>query len=299
MGKLSDIRTVFVCGPERSGTTWVGTILGLAKDTEYLHEPHAPDYHKDVIPSSIETIGGEAFPVEKVPNPTKDIEMIITMIGKLGPWELDDALDEWIVKKVRKYKELLVRHHVWAKWRYQPDNLIIKVPSTVKIEMYIKAYNPSHIIYLVRHPMGILNSFTKRGWMKDYAFKLWIQFCGLPGNEQYSVLSDPIERLITIIHVRYNYVRELQKKYNLRMVSYEDLCEDPYENFGGLFDWLELKCTQDLMPYIEPEEVDNHNLSVIKNSLERMNAWQHELSDEDLKIAKEFIEYQDLPYDFV
>jgi len=271
-------KMIFVAGHKRAGTTWISTVLSTCADTKYLHEPDAPREHpKDDKGDWAKTIA----------------------IREFGSWQIPDELKEWSGKALRDYTNFLMRHYWGDELVFK--NLILKVPETERIEFMLDVYEPHHTIFIRRHPLAIVNSYVKIGWVDDYLPKEWARFIYNPEHFNLAQVVNPVHQLIILIHARNNYIDSIAEERNITAIDYEDFCEHPYRYFPLLMEDLGLlwQGKDSIIEYVDPdinEEPSNDKFEVKKRSRDRREAWKHELPKPLLESGIEFIREMKLDY---
>jgi hypothetical protein len=149
-------RPVLVTGANRSGTTWVGRVLGRSAALEYIWEPYNPLVR--------------AWPHNRVPH-------FFT-----GPYDAQPAVDEISDALMR----LRSRGHVYGphpetvarevrrRWRFRDARRhhrvpLLKDPLAVLLARHLQDRHGMTVVLCVRHPAGFVSSLLRLGW--DYDFE--------------------------------------------------------------------------------------------------------------------------------
>jgi hypothetical protein len=134
-------RPTLVLSLPRSGSSWVGNLLGSAPDALYLREPvtqSEPRFHRM----------GTVFHIDRP-------ELIRTFRR-----HADRAFraDPGYPVKVISFP------HNWGLRRRLAKRLVVKEVNPYAAPWYLHWYRP-RLIFLVRHPAGVALSFRKLGWI--------------------------------------------------------------------------------------------------------------------------------------
>ena len=130
-------RVIFVCGVPRSGTSWVGQILDSSPQTAYRFQPLFSWAFKDYIGPDSDKTQCESF-FQEVYN-TSDVFVLQTERKQKGVYpifkEKEDCPPVLVIKMVRY-------HHLLPLFLDYFSNIL-------------------KVIFIVRHPCGVINSWLK------------------------------------------------------------------------------------------------------------------------------------------
>ena len=261
-------RLILVSGHRRSGTTWLASALGKAEGIQQIpNEPlwlkwHAESPYNDRIR-------------EWRSRPT-------WQIGWQGTPQ-----DEQDARMLRGHLDWLCRHYFTG----PVGTLIVKEPHPNWLSFLVHAFCPDLLIYLERHPIGIVNSYDKGSlyahWHVD---EEWQAFCrDLPAIEASLVplarfARHPAERVAFIVHVSNLIGRRMLAAVPGRTVVYENLGLHHQEGFEDLYRWLGFTWDdatwERLRPIITPRasEAEQGFRFVKKQSEKRVYAWRTEMA---------------------
>lgn len=134
--------TLIVSMP-RSGSSWVGDMMGRSADALYLREP---------------VTQGDSAHYRKGTVFEPDEPDIADSYRRLA----DKAFLGW-----PDFPESIVRAPAqWALKERRERRLVIKEVNPRAVAWYLKRYRP-RLIFLVRHPVAVALSHVKQGWMPD------------------------------------------------------------------------------------------------------------------------------------
>ncbi|MGH7340437.1 MAG: sulfotransferase [Candidatus Rokuibacteriota bacterium] len=131
----------------RSGSSWIGRILGTSGDVAYLREP---------INQQLQRRGGSEAPVESVVDPRADV-----------------ATSEWYTRVAdrafagivpRSVPDVVVDPSAFALRERRRRRLLIKEVNPLAIALLMERYRPQ-IVLLLRHPAAVADSYERLGWL--------------------------------------------------------------------------------------------------------------------------------------
>ena len=126
----------------RSGSSWVGQILGLSDTSLYLREPITQEYLRSQPPGALSFF---EFTSEEDP-------YIYQTFGDQA-FNGTPSFDASVV----------VFPAQWRPSRRKCRRVVIKEVNPLVLKWYAERYRP-RVIYLIRHPAAVANSFEKMGW---------------------------------------------------------------------------------------------------------------------------------------
>lgn len=258
-------RLVLVAGHRRSGSSWLANALGRSEAVQLVpYEPLWLKWH----PGS----------------PYEDV---------IRAWR---GRDRWLATRDStsdRESEALLGHLRWLCEHYfdgPVDRLLIKEPHPNWLPTLTGALGPDQVVYLRRHPLGIVNSYDKanlyRKWHVDREWEMFRR--ELPSllpdlAGQANLVRHPAEQVAFIAHACDRLADSLLQGVPHRIVRYEQLGSDPETHFSRLYRWLDLPWDEGswarLQPLIRPAQTEaEHGFRFVrKRSRERVNAWRREL----------------------
>ena len=260
---------VVVLSMPRSGSSWVGEILGLSPNSLYLREPITQTFLR-----TRET-GPSFFEIHEYKLPSTYEQSAAHVFLGLP------LFNRWITKYPQQWG-LLKRKH---------KHIVIKEVNPFILDWLVKNFQP-RIVYLIRHPAAVASSFNQLGYngkqlesrfsketleryknCMQYTHSFWAEH----GAMQAIILKEII-----------NQAKEYD---NFRLVQYEHLCQNPVSVFKDLYNFAELKWNHQVESRIldrsRPQVVNSHDFSTQRNSAYEMNKWKHTISMDDMTELKE------------
>lgn len=269
---------VVILSMPRSGSSWVGEILGSSSSSLYLREPITQTHIKtrDSGPSFFE------FNIDHLPD---GYESAANYVFSGLP-----LFDRWITIYPKQ----------WALSERSRKRIVIKEVNPFMLNWLIKNYKP-RIIYLIRHPAATADSFNRLGYNGK---QIEVRFSEktlkkYPNYPQYtnSFWSDHGAMQAMVIN---ETIDQITNDKDFRLVQYEHLCENPVSVFKELYDFAELKWDSTIENQIlnrsQPETVDTHDFSTQRNSTYEMGKWKSQLPQDAIDQVKNAWLSFDPPY---
>jgi hypothetical protein len=307
-------RPILITGAHRSGSTWVGKMVGKSREVCYIFEP----FNKDFGPGICRRVFNTWFPYVTEENEEKYL----------------NCLKETVRFKFHLFKELRA---VRTKWQLRNcfENFInfrmarmknrrpmFKDPIAIFSAPWLARRFDFQVVALIRHPMAFAGSLKRLNWQfhfKDFlkqpllldgplkAFKSEIETrAAEPG--------DIIDQAILLWNVIYGCVKDYREQYpGWIYARHEDISMDPVNGFKDLFAKLDLEFTPGIEQYIReysggsnPVETPGNKATFLKrDSSENIHNWKKRLTPEEIDRVKQGTEataclfYPELRWGFV
>lgn len=274
---------VLILSLPRSGSSWVGEILGSAANALYLREP---------MTQSNLALGAER-PLFYIDHDT--------------PSPIYQRFADMAFSGLPNFQHGVVYNpKEWSLLRRRKKRLVIKEVNPIICEWLLKRYKPK-VIFLVRHPVAVALSYLKRGWvnieikkilldnqhMIDGHLRFWKEYLkSIPSD--FWVLHGSMQGAILRI-VRGN----LTTYVDHRIILYEDLCANPIKGFLDLFDFTGLCWDEKIRTLIIEKSINGNGdnpYSTARDSKKMINSWKDKISKEELNRLKAAYSIFDLPW---
>ncbi len=267
---------VLVLSVPRSGSSWVGDTLGAAQNALYLREPIVRTHLKHAGPPSF----FEVDPANPPPAYRQAGDAAFAGLPTFRP-------------SIVKYSEQ------WRLGDRRQRRLVIKETNPLALSWLVQEYRPK-IVYLVRHPAAVANSFLANGW-KSQRFE--DRF--LPG----SIPPEEVERFSSFwaghgalqATVLKRTLDLLDNYPDYTILRYEDLCLDPVEEFRRLFDFCALTWDVQTEARIRERAVSKGsyqagNFDLKRDSLAMITKWQTQIDPSYIDEIREAYLSYDPPF---
>ncbi|MHC5157565.1 MAG: sulfotransferase domain-containing protein [Planctomycetota bacterium] len=270
---------VVILSMPRSGSSWVGEILGLSPSSLYLREPITQTHLKMVqegAPSFFE------FDTHCLPEGYAS--------AAANAFSGLPLFSRWITLFPKQ----------WAWLKRKQKRIVIKEINPFMLPWLIRAYQPK-IIYLVRHPVATASSFERMGWTgKQFDFRLSAATLQqIPDYQQFthSFWAEHGALQAFILKEVLKYAHDYE---NMRLVKYKDICADPLTSFRDLYDFAGLEWNDSverkIRKHCHPECVDTDPYSTHRDTAREVKKWKKQVPEEKIAEAKKSWFSFNLPY---
>jgi len=274
--------TIVLMAMPRSGSSWIGDILGSSKESLFLKEPLTQTY----IP--IIGNGPSFFQFEKCKE------------KKIYEQSAHDAF-----KGIPRFHRSIVPYpNQWSYFRRGEKRIVIKEVNPLFLNWIIERYHP-RIVYLLRHPVPVANSFFVRGWTgeqfrnrfcKNKLTRLKKRF-SIPINADFWEQSGALQAIIQNLTMEI-----LQSVKDKIVIHYEDVCGAPYKMFKEIFNFCDMKYTDEIQKKIEDSTISKSTYipgryDTKRNSMTMPKIWRAELKKEVIdSVRKGYLTNQPIFY---
>ena len=207
-------RPIFITGAPRSGTSWLGQILGSYSGMRYVYEPFNHQWNPKLsgqLQQFKYLSGGAKASLEINRNGDRAFE------GRQNIKQIGRAL-------YRGY---------WMHTLGPFDRVVVKDPTAVLMADWIQHRYAADIVFITRHPCGFASSIMAQGWK----ISLKRLFNQKPLMDEYlGEFSDLLERAEQDPWLRlgafwgavhFVAFKQLNRYAHWHLCIYEDLCNDP------------------------------------------------------------------------
>ena len=255
--------TILVAGSGRSGTTWLAEILLANRPARYIFEPFHPIRSKESG-----SLGGRRY----IPPQTRDsvLEARLESILRGGihnPWV--NRLNRRVICRRRLIK--CIRANLMLRWIH-------------RLHPHLK------IIYIIRHPMAMANSYTElhmRPPMEEYLRQPDLVTDYMKGMEkQFREPGTPFAaHLLRWALEQAVALDGLVTSEGLHILFYEHLCVHPGIELKRLGDFLGRSPDQAMFRALNRPSSMSHAGSAIRTGTDRVQRWRSNVSPEQERFA--------------
>jgi hypothetical protein len=241
----STARPILITGSHRSGTTWVGTVIGKSEDVCYIPEP----FNKLTGPG-ICNIGFDYwFPYVTEEN-EKDYLIPIEQTLQFK-YHLFQELKS--VRKKRQLPDLLQNSIRFQRAKRKKQRPLFKDPIAVFSADWLSRRFDFQIIVMIRHPAAFVSSIKRLNWKFPFVdFLRQPLLLNGPLKEYRSEITnyarsprDIIDQASLLWKVIYSRVYDYRKNHpDWIFVRHEDISLQPKESFEFLYRRLGLRWTE-------------------------------------------------------
>jgi hypothetical protein len=280
-------KPILITGSHRSGSTWLGRIIGLSPEILYIQEP---------------------FNISIYPNSPLDywFEYVSDSYPKEGQEDIKKYLSEFYnFNIIRLFKKSINAKHLYqikSAFVYE-YGCFVKRPlfkdpiALLSSEWFYKEFD-ADILVLVRHPAAFIASIKVKGWFFDFNNLLkqadlmrdyFSDYEAVMKIEQEK--QDIISAGILLWSILYGYVLELQKRYmdnpNWTFLKHEDLSLNPVNVFKEIFKEKNIKFTDCVLQELELSSSSNEKELLRRNSKKNITSWKERLTTHEIEEIKE------------
>jgi hypothetical protein len=295
---VSSGRPILVTGSIRSGTTWVGQVLGTAPEAAVIHEPFNIDHpigifaHRWSHQYTYVTDGmDDAEEIERAMQNT--LTFRYRPIAHLrNPENTRRALGLF-----RDLPQFWYRRHI------SKPRPIVKDPVALFSAEWLAAHFDMDVVVMVRHPAAFAWSYQRIAEPNRFA-DLLDQEALIGGDlapfvgdiERGARSEDPIEQAAILWRIVYATVAGFQNRHpDWSVIRHEGLSADPHRGFSDLSGRLGLSFTQKTRQFIDlttselnPVEAPRNRLHHLRrNSRRNVEIWQERLSPPDIRRVRQ------------
>lgn len=280
---LPSRKPLLIVSLPRSGSSWVGTILGNAANALYLREP---------LNQSYLATGGKTTVFDVDPrSPPEDYALFAARAFNGVP-----VFPNGVVRNAAN----------WSLFSRRGKGLVVKEVNPLALPWLLETYHP-RVIYLVRHPAAVASSYWQLGWrgteekllqlgprLMNGPFKRWQDVIQSASGfwQAQGIFQGAVLRLATDSLAGYG---------DYRIISYEAICSDPEGKLLGLLDFSELTVDESVRQQIVDSSHGTNKgeqsaYTTRRNSLEMARAWKREVTEEQLAMVQAGFSAFKLPY---
>jgi hypothetical protein len=273
-------RVVLASGHCRGGTTWLGRLLSLARDSGYIFEPLTHTRHPQT-----------AFgPLLR--------EFNLTTKHWLFSWPPSTEKESRHVSVVGQQVQALCDLY----FPTPVDTLIIKQPGVEHLLLMQGVLQPEVTIYIKRHPLAILNSYCQSdlyvGWNLGRRFELCRgDVADLRPDLTYLLSeagNDRELKVLAMICLAHRLAQDWAAAGRLRIIDYKELALGGPAAVIRLFELVGLRMNEEkadeLGRLFTPKNPKKGFLDTEKQSARRVSAYISELAPWQLSKAKRYLE---------
>jgi hypothetical protein len=241
---------VLVVGVARSGTSWVGRVLGSDPAVAYVHEPDNPDS------DSLARAGMRGQLLMTLPpgGPAPELEALWD-VSFNGGWEPGAAATQ--DRLIRFAPPLAPRHFrsaaKKAAQRPAPKHVVVKSVRAIFLLPWLAARYEPEVVVLFAHPLNVLSSWVSlgfRGW-PDGDHPALAERLAAHGIEPLEGASELEESAWAICGQTQLLLEQAAEHPEWHVTSHEEICGDATAAFKGIATAAGLDWTPETEAFIE------------------------------------------------
>jgi hypothetical protein len=230
----------------RSGSSWIGSIMGTGEDIRYLREPATTNYTLTKNSNKDQT-----KPASKI----KRISVFDQASCDNWP-EYQQYIDDSLAAKPNFTSAVIAYPEQWRTPKQQ-KSLLIKEVNPLALNYYLS--KSIKLIYLVRHPFSVAKSYQALNWRaKDlFAKKFNRETLAKIAN-----VAPNIQQESTWLQMGYlqGWIEAMVKEQititnnAVTIIRYEDVCQAPSKEFEQLFSFSNINYSTDIVKKINSSQ---------------------------------------------
>lgn len=259
---------ILVTALPRSGSTWVGRILGESESALYLQEPMTQSY--------LNHIGRQQTPI---------FEWEMCRDGRAY-----DRFAALAFGAIPRFSTAVVaRPDQWRISGRTSKRVVVKDVNPLVVRRLWERFRPS-IVVLVRHPVPVARSFRSLGWTRDQFRTRFLPetLAALEPDQGFREEQDFWEQCGAFQALAHNHVIASLRGIRHLAVRYEDVCRNPVDEFKRIFAFCGLPFSDAVRRSIETSSRSKADylpgtFDTDRNSVDMTDRWRHEVDEQDIE----------------
>lgn len=288
-------RHILVTGSNRSGTTWVGTMLSLAPKIGLVYEPFS--YQLKDAKLSKHDCPFVHYLHYVTPSENEIAKKYINCRLSKRPISWKKEFNE--SKTARRFLGATCRYlHAWINSFQRIERFVIKDPIALMSAEWMAKEFQCHVLVMIRHPAAYVSSIKRLGWRtnpkKLLEQKELVEAYLSPLKEEIKTFSsENIVEEACLCWKIYHFVISIYQKKNLGwlFVRHEDISRDPINKFKYLYDQFSLPFSEDVVNSIKesskagnPVDPGDKVHMLQRDSKRNITRWKRELTKAEIEI---------------
>ncbi|WP_191859188.1 sulfotransferase [Hanstruepera ponticola] len=279
-------KPILITGIHRSGSTWIGKILSVSKELQYIHEPfNKAKYRTSPIDHWFQYVNSETSNIEQ-----ESIKNYLMSFTNFSGSRLFKALCnvkfKWQIKQALLYELncFLCRP-------------LFKDPIAVMSAEWLYKELDTQVLVSIRHPAAFVASIKIANWHFDFNNFLEQQALMDDHLDEFKIeiekelsKKDLITTGILLWNCIYSYVNKLQKTYynnsDWIFIKHEDLSKDPIAKYQEIFTQFGLKFNQEVKDEILKTTTSKNKGDFSRDAKKNIYTWKERLTDSEIALIK-------------
>jgi hypothetical protein len=290
-------KRVLLAGVARSGTTWIGGVMGNAKGAAIVLEPDQP---------VTDPAGGLAiarlgrYPVLAIGEAAPDYERMWDL-AFAGGWPKNTttrAVGKAIASLPPTVRNGLMRPAApfWARMRRPPLAVVVKtVVGGFALEWIAARYRPA-VVVTRRNLLSVISSWLELGftpYLGDSRVRLeenatvrreYLDPYGLQPPSPDASRLETVAWFVGLLAM--GVQRAIERNPDWIVVSHEDLCVDPVDKFQRLFERVGLEWTDAARGFLIRSDRPGTGTDTNRVTSQQIDKWRRVLSPRDVEVAR-------------
>lgn len=247
--RVDSKRPILVTGAPRSGSTWVGNVLSLDRDSGYIYEP----FNKNCPPGQCRARFHHAFTYVTAENEDYYLDPMRDTLA----WKYSHGAEMRRLRTPRDFARMARDLTYFQTMRQRNARVVLKDPLAVFSSDWIASRFDARVVVVIRHPAAFVASLRAAGW-HHVPFEVFRDQPQLM-EERLAPFRDrilaacetPLDGVASgclLWNMLHYHISLLASEHpDWIFVRHEDLSRDPEHEFRAVFDRLGL----DFSPAVE------------------------------------------------
>ena len=301
VGKMTQNRPILVTGSHRSGSTWVGNMIALSPEVQYVPESFKPNgllRHHRLLENwfqRFETDEGEKFAekLDRVFRGKFSIFEAFSLFNPDGNFDLRNSPARLKFYRDCKWNRITGRRNL------RP---LLKDPIALFSAEWLTQNFDSQNIVLIRHPAAFVGSLLRLNWRFDFRNflnqpKLMKQYLAPFDEKIHAFSGDFLEEACLLWSCLHFVIQKYRATYpNWIFLRHEDISRNPLVEFERLFQKINVDFSAEIRREVmkfsaseNPQEVQKigqiHQLK--RDSRANIKNWKRRLTNEQIEKIRE------------
>jgi Sulfotransferase family len=285
-------RPILVTGSHRSGSTWIGQMIGASDAVGYIHEPfninRGPGICRARFPCWFTYI-----------RPGTDGE-VADDFRRMLAFRYNYLAQALRVRSWVDFRFLVRDGGRFLRFRVRRARPLVKDPMALFSAEWIAETFDAQVVVIVRHPAAFAGSIKLDGWAHPFSHftnqPALIEDHLEPFREEIEAFAREEHDILDQAALLWRLVHQTIADYRSRhpewlIVRHEDLSRDPIQGFAALFESLDLPYTDDVQEAVRrstsrsnPTDRDaNRHLFHTRDSRANVDNWRHRLTPSEIE----------------
>lgn len=282
-------KPILVTGSHRSGSTWVGEVIGASSHVGYIHEPFNISINRYNQPFD------------------HWFEFISEFCGQEHQDKVEDYLKSFIgwpdsiafkrMLNIEKLYDVYANmNDVFNLRRRFFQRTLFKDPIALLSSEWIYEKMHADILIVIRHPAAFIASLKVKNWQFDFSnFADQKNLMRVHLSDYKDVIEayahnqpEIVDTGIALWNALYTAVKHFEEKYQDKwyFVKHEDLSLNPIEEYKKIFSFLDLPFDKRVQDYVLKSTQAEKNSKTQRNSADNIHTWKNRLTAAEIEKIK-------------
>lgn len=295
MGSGATPRPILVTGSHRSGSTWLGQMIGASDEVGYIHEP----FNIDRGPGICRT----RFPYWFTYIPPGTSGAVADDFRRLLEFRYNYVAQAASVRSRRQIRTSLRDGGQFLRYRRQRARPLVKDPMALFSAEWIAGTFDAQVVVIVRHPAAFASSIKLDGWTHPFSHFVaqpeLIEDHLSPFREEIAAFAreehDILDQAALLWRLIHHTIADYRTQHpDWLVVRHEDLSLDPIESYATVFAALDLPYTEEVQEAIlrssdqsNPVDRDeNGRRFLTRDSRANIDNWRRRLTPSEIEYVR-------------